>query len=373
MKYRWKKEEINYLKKEYFYKKNKDLAKELKKTESSIENKSYELKLKKDKEFYCKARKHLPFEINKRTLENMYLIKKISIRRIAKELKISKTTIEYYLIKYKIKRRTHSEANKERFKWDSTWRKGKTKDDPLIKKAILKQKETCEKNRLKRIKEIESRFEMSFSKLLNKLYWEKELNLEEISKKLGLDRKRISDFFKEYDISLRPNFEYISSLKGRNHSHYGKSWEEIFGEEKASKLKMKVSLLARKRIIQRLKNNEMPFLNTQIEKSLANELIKRKIPFKQQFVINNRFVCDFAIPNFNIIIECDGDYWHANPQIYNINNLDKRQKEKIKRDRIKDEYLIKNGWRVLRFFETDIKSSIEQCGEKIERTITANL
>src|SRR3989344_1537887 len=232
MKYRWKKEEINYLKKEYFYKKNKDLAKELKKTESSIENKSYELKLKKDKEFYCKSRKHLPFEINKRTLENMYLIKKISIRRIAKELKISKTTIEYYLIKYKIKRRTHSEANKERFKWDSTWRKGKTKDDPLIKKAILKQKETCEKNRLKRIKEIESRFEMSFSKLLNKLYWEKELNLEEISKKLGLDRKRISDFFKEYDISLRPNFEYISSLKGRNHPHYGKSWEEIFGEEK---------------------------------------------------------------------------------------------------------------------------------------------
>jgi|ETNmetMinimDraft_2_1059921.scaffolds.fasta_scaffold113678_2 very-short-patch-repair endonuclease len=127
-----------------------------------------------------------------------------------------------------------------------------------------------------------------------------------------------------------------------------------------------MSTLSRKRMIQRLQNNEIPFLNTKIEQAMAKELTKRGIPFKQQFAVGDKFVCDFMIPEIKLIIECDGDYWHANPLIYKSFKIDKRQKESIRRDKYKDIYLKRKGWKVLRFFETDINKSIKQCVDQIE-------
>ncbi len=370
MRNHWKKEEIIYLKKEYCNNKNKDLANKLKKTESSINNKAYELNLKKDKEFYCKARRHLPLEINKKKLEELYLINKISIRRIAKELNVGKTTIEYYFNKYKIKRRDKSEANKERFKWDIVWTKGKSKEkDPRLKNISNKLKIIWGIRKQKRIKNIELKFNKTFRDLLNQLYWIEGLSLEKIGKKLGYDRVILSNLFKEYDINLRPNFQYISSLKGANHSHFGKSWEIFFGKEKAYELRKKASVRARKAIIRRISNNEFPFFNTKIELKLSEEMTKRDISFISQFNIDNRFVCDFAIPSSKLVIECDGDYWHGNPSLYNKEKLGERQKINIYRDKIKDKYINKKGWKILRFFESDIKKSPIRCVNEIERHI----
>jgi len=134
-----------------------------------------------------------------------------------------------------------------------------------------------------------------------------------------------------------------------------------------------MSLISRRNIIKRLKNHEMPFLSTKIEKRIARELDKKSIPFIPQYVIGKRFVCDFAIPVFNIIIECDGDYWHANPKIYNHSKLDYRQRNKVNRDKFKKKCLRKKGWKVFRFFESNINKSPQKCIDKIFKEIKKQL
>ena len=205
--------------------------------------------------------------------------------------------------------------------------------------------------------------------MINDFYWKYKLTQAQIANKTGIDRSIIIELMRKFQISKRPKYEYISSLKGEKHPLFGKTWESLHGNEDAKKRKAIYSLRFRKLTIKRLENNDFPFFDTRIERIMAKELFRRKIPFVKQFRVANRFVCDFAIPSVKIIIECDGDYWHANPKIYDPNKLTSTQKNKVKRDKIKENLLTKEGWNVLRFFESDIKSNIQKCVDDIEKAI----
>jgi len=308
-------------------------------------------------------------EITRNLLLKMYNEDKKSMRKIASELQVGKTTIEYYLKKFKIKRRTHEEARKINPK-KYGWTRGLTKDkDQRIARLAKSIKEAYRIKRRERIKEMEKEFSKPIKEIINELYWRDNLNQEQIAEKLRIDRKIIIELMKKFKISKRPKYQYISSLKGENHSLYGKTWEHLHGKEDAKKRKAIYSSRFRKLTIRRLENNEFPFFDTKIEKKIAKELLKKKIPFIKQFNMGNKFVCDFAIPIYKIIIECDGDYWHANPKIYDYKKLDLRQKNKIKRDKLKDKFITKKDWRILRFFESDINSNVSRCIDKIEKNI----
>lgn len=362
---RWKKEEVEYLKKNYSNNLDKKLSVNLRRSPKSISYMACKLMLKKDIEFYARARKKSDIEIKKEDLEKLY-IKENSMRKIAKKFGLSKTTIEHYFKKYNISRRTISEANKVYYAKNSNWLKGLSKDsDPRIKKLAQSVVNTYKKKREQRFRQIEELYGKSIKEIITAFYWKENLTQEKISKKLNISRRIIIQLMKELKITKRPNFEFIASLKGKNHSMYGKTWDKIYGLEKSSLLKKQFSEMSRARIIKRLHNKEMPFLNTLIERLVADELKRRGILFESQFVIDDKFVCDFAIPSIKIIIECDGDYWHANPKIYNHNLLDIRQKRNLKNDNFKNLYLSKQGWKVFRFFESDIKYSVEKCIDKI--------
>ena len=331
---------------------------------------AFKLTLKKDKVFFAKSRKKTSIEFTKAMLQRMYIKEKKSTRKIALELGVGKTTIEYYFKKYKIPLRNHSISNKIRFLSEDTWNKGLNKNkDPRVRRSAEKEKETYKKKRLERLKKFEEEYNLPLKIILSKLYWEDKLTQEKIATKLGIDRSIIIELMSTLNISKRPNFEFISSLKGKDRPMYGKTWEDLHGSKKASKRKEEASLRFRKLIIKRLQNNEMPFLNTRIEKLLANEMNKRGIFFRSQFPIDNKFVCDFAIPEYKIAIECDGDYWHANPKIYDHNTLDARQKNKVQRDKFKKKYLTRKGWLFLSFFESDIKATLSICVNQIEKAI----
>jgi len=89
-----------------------------------------------------------------------------------------------------------------------------------------------------------------------------------------------------------------------------------------------------------------------IEIKMAIELEKQDIYFIQQMKILDKYRVDFLIDD-NIIVECDGDYWHNLPNI----------KEK---DKIRDENLRNNGFTVLRFWEHEIKKDVSNCINKIK-------
>jgi very-short-patch-repair endonuclease len=76
---------------------------------------------------------------------------------------------------------------------------------------------------------------------------------------------------------------------------------------------------------------------------------------------------DIAIVKYKIAIEIDGDYWHGNPLIYK--QLSSRQRAKQAKDKSKTTYLINRNWKVLRFWEYDIKHNLELCVNSILQNI----
>jgi len=86
---------------------------------------------------------------------------------------------------------------------------------------------------------------------------------------------------------------------------------------------------------------------TSIEQMIREELEKRGEPFEQQ-VQFGRFHVDFVLPMRKAIIECDGIYWHTQPEV-------------IERDHRKDALVTLLGYRVFRFDEKDIRASVQRC------------
>jgi len=98
-----------------------------------------------------------------------------------------------------------------------------------------------------------------------------------------------------------------------------------------------------------------PQTNTLIERIMEKELKYNNIKFEHPFPFG-RFVCDFAIPEKKLIIECDGDYWHNREDVK-------------KKDLAKNSYLKVAGWKVIRFWEHEIKSDITYCVKRIKEEL----
>lgn len=91
--------------------------------------------------------------------------------------------------------------------------------------------------------------------------------------------------------------------------------------------------------------------NTLIERLVEDELIRRNIPYTKQVALLGITLVDFLLPN-DIVIYCDGDYWHNLP-------------EYKKRDTDQNFKLTFYGYKVFRFWEKDIKQSTRKCVDKI--------
>jgi len=104
-------------------------------------------------------------------------------------------------------------------------------------------------------------------------------------------------------------------------------------------------------------NKKFPTSNSSIErkmrKRLEEEGYKEGVDFFHQYKLG-RFVFDFAFPKKKLLIECNGDFWHANPQKYAImydkkgklieKDLHPIQIKDIKKDKRKEKYALKLGW-----------------------------
>lgn len=84
-----------------------------------------------------------------------------------------------------------------------------------------------------------------------------------------------------------------------------------------------------------------------------------------------RFIVDVYIPKYNLVIECMGDYWHANDMIYKDKQLNETQLKNIDRDRRKKVFLTDSCINYLFYWEYDIKNNIKQIEEDIVNEIRA--
>lgn len=96
---------------------------------------------------------------------------------------------------------------------------------------------------------------------------------------------------------------------------------------------------------------------TDAEKHLWAKLRLRQIKdcqFYRQKIIGN-YIVDFFCPKAKLIIEVDGNQ-------HSVGNV-------AKGDKVRDEYLIKLGLRVLRFTDTDVLKNLEGVAEKILESV----
>ena len=86
---------------------------------------------------------------------------------------------------------------------------------------------------------------------------------------------------------------------------------------------------------------------------------------------------DFMIPRRKTVVFCDGDFWHGyefgrsrrhdvkDNRDFWINKI----KQNMKRDRFVTRRLRKEGWRVVRFWEHEVKSNPGACVRRIKENV----
>ena len=80
---------------------------------------------------------------------------------------------------------------------------------------------------------------------------------------------------------------------------------------------------------------------TSIERAVYDYLLMKGVIFEKQKEIDGKFIVDAYIPSLNLIIECDGVYWHSLPKA-------------IIKDKIKNKYFKSEGFNLLRLTEKEI-------------------
>lgn len=101
--------------------------------------------------------------------------------------------------------------------------------------------------------------------------------------------------------------------------------------------------------------------DTIIERKIKEFLINNNIKFEHQYRLGN-WSYDFFIPP-KILIEVDGDYWHANPKIFK--KLNTTQLRNLHNDKVKKTFAIQNGYILIRIWEDDIKNKWQEVEDKL--------
>jgi G:T-mismatch repair DNA endonuclease (very short patch repair protein) len=139
--------------------------------------------------------------------------------------------------------------------------------------------------------------------------------------------------------------------------YYVKEKSNMFGVPQSEENKAKQRDLA----IRMIANGELPQTMTKPHKVISELLQEHNIEVENEHSEKYHSI-DIYLPEYNLMIEIMGDYWHANPLKYDSINLTKQQKKSIKQDKSKHTYIKKyKDIEILYLWEQDIKKNIDLC------------
>ena len=101
------------------------------------------------------------------------------------------------------------------------------------------------------------------------------------------------------------------------------------------------------------------FGTSKLEQDFAEQFLdKLGVEYIWQFEAKDigRFY-DFYLPKHNLIIECDGGYFHSDPRVVDENKLSPMQKKNKMVDKLKDEWALMHGIPIMRIWEYDIRNN----------------
>lgn len=125
---------------------------------------------------------------------------------------------------------------------------------------------------------------------------------------------------------------------------------------------------------------------SKLQQIIEKLLIKNKITFQSEISgkfgkFNRRLnkfyspIVDILIESKKIVIEVNGDYWHANPKIYDSNDLIYKWNGSLsaseiwKLDRIRNNQIRSQGYKVIVIWESDIRKNIKKTEKKLLNAI----
>jgi very-short-patch-repair endonuclease len=170
--------------------------------------------------------------------------------------------------------------------------------------------------------------------------------------KVQNERNRIAHLGVKYTPERIEKMKIISS--GEGNGMFGKKQSEKTKQiirEKATGRKQSIETINKRREWNITHPNKK-FKDTGIELKIEEELKNRGINYQKHVPLCKVALVDFYLPEYRIVIQCDGDYWHKFPV----------GKEK---DAKQDAVLTFNGFSVYRFWEHEINTSASECINKI--------
>lgn len=251
-------------------------------------------------------------------------------------------------------------------------------------------KQSATKNRLEKIEKTSlKRFGVSN---ISKLEKTKEKKIRTSIEKYGVDNVFQSSWFKDYQKEIMmerygagslPNrfgkkTEWWSQFSKSERSEMTKKWREgskiwwanLSEEEKEFQIQRRFETMIEK--------NYPENFQSSLEKRIKERLEYLKIDFQQQFFISRKSF-DFFIPEEKIVIEINGDYWHANPEIFSSNDVllfpsgPLLAKEVWERDEKKKELALKYNFKFQVLWESLIKKlSNEQLDYELQKLFINN-
>jgi len=191
--------------------------------------------------------------------------------------------------------------------------------------------------------------------------WNKGLTIEDervknYSEKIHSNPERGKNISKKLK-GVKKSSEHIDKIK----EHTKLRWEDKLERDKQSE-----------RLILRLLKNNYRNKKTKLEETFENFLkligFKNKVDYIYQYQVSSA-IFDFFIINKNTLIEVDGDFHHCNPNTqHKIPNYPiqlKTVSNDIRKNRISEEH----GFKLLRFWEKDIKETPELIIETLKKEL----
>jgi len=104
---------------------------------------------------------------------------------------------------------------------------------------------------------------------------------------------------------------------------------------------------------------------SKLEDKFAHLLLEMGISYQRQKRVERK-IYDFYLPQKNVLIEVDGDFWHCNHK-KGIKLGYRFQVKNLKNDALKEVIARKNGFSILRFWENDILHQPEKVKEQLKK------
>jgi len=165
-------------------------------------------------------------------------------------------------------------------------------------------------------------------------------------------RQRLSRKMKEW-------WDSLSNEEWKKRSEKGKQWWKNLSDEEKEKHVEKVFSS------QKYESE----LEDKFEENVLKKLLDDEQYRKQCFISGKAF--DFYVPNSNLLVEVNGDYWHANPEIYDESDIISYPGGEVvvgeirKRDQSKINLAEKTGYNVLEVWESDIENKTSLVVEQV--------